>query len=120
MVYVKNVVEAIIKSMENGKNNEIYNITDHSKLQVKEFLSDLLATENVSIPDKSTPSFIAKPAASMIEKVWRVFGLKSYPPLTRFDLSFIAMNRQYKTEKAISELGYVPVFSTADGIKDMK
>jgi 2-alkyl-3-oxoalkanoate reductase len=120
MVYVKNVVEAIIKAIDYGKNNEIYNITDHSKLQVKEFLSDLLATENVSIPNKNTPSYIAKPAASMIEKVWQVLGLKGYPPLTRFDLSFIAMNRQYKTDKAISELGYVPVFSTADAIKDMK
>src|SRR5690606_20249519 len=32
MVYVKNVVEGIVMAMSNGKNNEIYNITDHSKL----------------------------------------------------------------------------------------
>jgi nucleoside-diphosphate-sugar epimerase len=120
MVYVKNVVEAITKTIDNGNNNEIYNITDHSKLSVKEFLSDLMATEHVDISKKSTPSFIAKPAASIVEKIWRVLGIKSYPPLTRFDLSFIAMNRQYKTEKAINELKYKPIFTTAEAIKDMK
>lgn len=120
MVYVKNVVEAITKAIDNGKNNAIYNITDHSKLKVNEFLSDLMATENVSIPKKSTPSFIAKPAAALIEAIWRVLGIKSYPSLTRFDLSFIAMNRQYKTEKAIQELGYNPIYTTADAIKEMK
>ncbi|MCC5918028.1 MAG: NAD(P)-dependent oxidoreductase [Cryomorphaceae bacterium] len=120
MVYVKNVVEGIIKAINNGNNNEIYNITDHSKLSVKEFLSDLMATINVVISKKSTPSFIAKPAASIVEKIWRVLGIKSYPPLTRFDLSFIAMNRQYKTEKARNELKYKPIFSTAEAIKEMK
>jgi 2-alkyl-3-oxoalkanoate reductase len=120
MVYVKNVVEAITRAIDYGKNNEIYNITDHSKLKVIEFLSDLMATENVAISRKSTPSFIAKPAASMVEKIWRVLGIKSYPPLTRFDLSFIAMNRQYKTEKAISELNYKPIYSTEDALKEMR
>ncbi|MCL6260914.1 NAD(P)-dependent oxidoreductase [Aquiflexum sp. TKW24L] len=119
MVYVKNVVEAITKAFENGKNNGIYNITDHSKLKAIEFLSDLMATENVSISKKNTPSFIAKPAASIVEIIWKVFGNNSYPPLTRFDLSFIAMNRQYKTEKAINELNYKPIYSTVDALKEM-
>lgn len=78
MVYVKNVVEAITKAFENGKNNGIYNITDHSKLKAIEFLSDLMATENVSISKKNTPSFIAKPAASIVEIIWKVFGNNSY------------------------------------------
>lgn len=120
MVYVKNVVEAISKAIDNGKNNEIYYITDHSKLKVKEFLSTLMASENISIPNKNTPSFIAKPAAWLIENIWRLFRIKKYPPLTRFDLSFIAMNRQYRTEKAINELKYKPIFTTAEAIKDMK
>lgn len=120
MVYVKNVVEAITKAFENGNNNGIYNITDHSKLKVNEFLSDLMATENVSISKKSTPSLIAKPAAWVVEKIWRVFRIKSYPPLTRFDLSFIAMNRQYKTKKAINELNYKPLYSTTDSLNEMR
>jgi nucleoside-diphosphate-sugar epimerase len=120
MVYVKNVVEGIVMAMSNGKNNEIYNITDHSKLTVKAFLSDLMATENVSIPNKNTPSFIAKPAASIVEKLWKIFKLKSYPPLTRFDLSFIAMNRQYKTTKAINELKYKPIYNTEDALNEMR
>jgi nucleoside-diphosphate-sugar epimerase len=119
MVYVKNVVEAITKAIDNGKNNEIYNITDHSKLKVKEFLTDLMATENISISKKNTPSIIAKPVASIVEKIWKIFGLKNYPPLTRFDLSFIAMNRQYKTEKAINQLNYKPIYRTYDALKEM-
>lgn len=78
-----------------------------------------MATENVSIPKKNTPSFIARPAASIVEKIWKVLGLKGHPPLTRFDLSFIAMNRQYKTEKADNELNYQPIYSTVDALKEM-
>jgi len=120
MVYVKNVVEAIMKSLIHGKNNGIYNITDHSPQMANNFFTQLMHTENVTISNKSMPSSLAKPVAALVEKIWKTFGLKSYPPLTRFDLSFIAMNRKYKTEKAISELHYQPVYTTAQALEEMK
>lgn len=119
MVYVKNVVEGIMKALVNGRNNEIYNITDHSQLNAKQFLTSLMSTENVAIPSKSIPSYLAKPISAIVENIWRTFNLKSYPLLTRFDLSFIAMNRRYRTEKAVQELDYKPIYSTTDAIADM-
>jgi nucleoside-diphosphate-sugar epimerase len=119
MVYVKNVVEAIVKSLTNGKNNGIYNITDHSELTAKEFFSALMATQNITISDRSIPTVIAKPAASIIETIWRVFKINTNPPLTRFELSLLAMNRKYKTEKAIQELGYHPIYSTKQALEEM-
>lgn len=119
MVYVKNVVEAITKAIDYGNNNEIYNITDHSKLKVNEFLSDLMATVNVSIPNKSLPSFIAKPTAAITEAIWKFLGIKKHPPLTRFDLSFIAMNRRYSSEKSKSELNYIPIYTTEQALNEM-
>ncbi|HNT51394.1 MAG TPA: hypothetical protein PKK67_12450, partial [Cyclobacteriaceae bacterium] len=113
-------VEAIMKSLIHGKNNGIYNITDHSPQMANNFFTQLMHTENVTISNKSMPSSLAKPVAALVEKIWKTFGLKSYPPLTRFDLSFIAMNRKYKTEKAISELHYQPVYTTAQALEEMK
>lgn len=120
MVYVENVVEAIVKAFDNGKNNSVYNVTDHSCLTAKQFFTDLMALENVTIAEKSIPSFIAKPIASIVESIWKLLGLKTNPLLTRFDLSFLAMNRQYKTDKSINELGYKPIYSTEQALNEMK
>ncbi|MDO4666244.1 MAG: NAD(P)-dependent oxidoreductase [Streptococcus sp.] len=120
MVHVDNVAEAISLSCVNGKDKDIFFITDDAAKSVKTFLTDLLDTQSITIPDKSIPSFIAKPLARIIENIWRTLHLRSYPPLTSFDLSFIAMNRKYRINAAKTILGYKPIVTYQEGLKGMK
>jgi nucleoside-diphosphate-sugar epimerase len=120
MVYVKNVAVAIVKAIDHGKDNGIYYVTDHCSLTAKKFLTDLLATIDIEIPDKSIPLFVAKPVAWLVEYLWKIFRIASYPPLTRFDLSFLSMNRQYKIDKSLNELHYKPIYTTEEALGEMK
>jgi hypothetical protein len=58
--------------------------------------------------------------AAGIEAVWRLLGLKSTPPLSRFQLDFIALPRRYDLGKSQRELGYKPVRTFEQGIAEMQ
>ncbi|OFI46050.1 hypothetical protein BG262_06080 [Floricoccus penangensis] len=120
MVHAKNVAEAIALACNKGKDKDIFYVTDDEPKLAKKFFYDLLLTQGVTIPDKSMPGVILRPIASFVEFIWRTFKIKSYPPLDRFDLSFLAMPRSYRIDKIKKVLGYKPIISFEDGLKEMK
>ena len=119
-VHVKNVVHAIVLSLTKGNNKSIYNITDDSQTTAKEFLSSLIETKGIKVPDKNMPGFIASLAAVTVEFFWKLFGINSAPPLSKFELSFVYMPRRYNIQKIKNELGYKPIISIAEGLIEMK
>jgi nucleoside-diphosphate-sugar epimerase len=66
------------------------------------------------------PSSIAGLAARIVEGVWKMFGIASQPPLTRFELSFVSMPRRYNIAAAMEELGYIPRISFEQGLLEMQ
>ncbi len=119
-VHIKNAVEAIVLSLSKGENKSIYNVTDDSPTTARQFLTSLIETKGVNVPDKSMPGIIASAAAVIVESVWRFFGIQSAPPLSRFELAFVNMPRRYNIMKIKNELGYRPVISVEKGLKEMK
>ncbi len=120
MVHVDNVAEAIALSCYKGKDKDIFYVTDDDPKFARVFFSDLLETQGTTISDKSISESIARPLAALVEFIWKTFKIKSYPPLDRFDLSFVAMARSYKIDKIKKELGYKPVMSYQKGLEEMK
>ena len=60
------------------------------------------------------------PLAAGVEAAWRLLGLKSVPPLSRFQLDFVALPRRYDLGKSRRELGYRPVRTFEQGIAEMQ
>ena len=120
MVHVDNVVEAIRLALTQGHSGQVYWVTDGRPSSVREFLGALLRARGVEVPDKSMPGRLARPVAAGVEAVWRLLGLKSVPPLSRFQIDFIALPRRYDLEKSKRELGYQSVRSFAQGIAEMQ
>jgi 2-alkyl-3-oxoalkanoate reductase len=118
-VHVDNVVEAIICALSKGRHKGIYNITDDEAKTTRELISALAATQGVSAPDKTMPGSAVGIAVWLIEVVWKLFGIKSVPPLTRFELAFVNMPRRYNIASAKEELGYRPRISFAQGLEEM-
>ena len=65
---------------------------------------------------RSVPSAVARPAARMIEGVWRILGIKRAPPMTRFAIDMMSSTVTVKTERARRELGYAPVIAVEEGL----
>ena len=119
MVHVDNVAEAIALACEKGTDKGIYFVTDDNSQPIKEFLIKLFKTQGVDAPNKNIPKWLATILASIVEKIWRGLNLKSDPPLTKFDLSFVSMGRRYKIDKIKNDLGYKPIITEAEGLKKM-
>jgi nucleoside-diphosphate-sugar epimerase len=120
MVHVDNVVEAIMLSLVKGADKSIYYVTDNNPLPVREFLGKLLATTGVEPPKKNINGKIASMAARITETLWKVFGVRSAPPLSRFELAFVSQPRRYKLDRIRKDLGYVPIRSLEDGLKTLR
>jgi len=119
-VHVENVVNAIICALVNGQDKGIYFITDENPKPVREIFNQLLATRRITPSRKNKSSFLVKLAANLAEFWWKLFRLKSRPPITHFEWSFIALPRRYNIQRAKSELGYHPVISEKMGLAEMK
>jgi len=120
MVYVDNAADAIVLACEKGTDKNVYFVTDDNTQTVKEFLSKLFIAQGVNTPEKSIPKLFAGIAATGLETLWRIFNIQKQPPITRFDLAFVAMSRKYYIEKIKRDLGYRPVVSEQQGMEIMK
>ncbi|MCP3871680.1 MAG: SDR family NAD(P)-dependent oxidoreductase [Desulfobacteraceae bacterium] len=59
-------------------------------------------------------------AATIFEFVYRLFNIKSDPPLTRFGVEGLSKSHWFNISKAKKDLGYYPKVSTQEGLKRLK
>lgn len=120
ITHVDNVVEGLVLGAANGRGGEAYFVTDGEPVVFREFVTALLTTQGVAMPDRSIPAWVAGPAATVCEGLWRALPLPGEPPLTRFAFWLSSQECTIEIGKARSELGYQPVKSRADGLAEMR
>ena len=119
-VHIDNLVHGISLAIKKGKGGEIYFITDDEIITFKEFLTKLLATQNINPPAKSISGKISGFMALVFEKIWRIFHVKGEPPITRFAADIMTVNCTINIEKAKRELQYQPIISIEEGMGELK
>lgn len=119
MVHVENVVAAICLALTVGEGGQVYFVTDDRAMPAQVFLTALLRGQGVTFPTASIPSVVARPLAAVVEWLWRAMRRSSVPPLSRFQLDFIALPRRYRIDKIKRDLGYRPVYSLDQGLQEM-
>jgi len=118
--HVKNVCAGLIACAERGRGGEIYFLTDGEPVEVRAFLTELLETQGVTPGDGALPYWVARAAAWSAEAVWRLFGKKGEPPVTRSAVRLIGDEVTVDDTKARRELGYAPVVTRAAGLEEMR
>lgn len=114
--HVKNVAHAVELALTRGVPGHAYFIADAGTRTVHDFLSAYLQTAGVDLGEKSMPKVVARPAARFVEGVWRLFGVRSQPPLTRFAVDMMSSTVTVSSARAENELGYAPILSVEDGL----
>ena len=118
--HVDNTVEGLILGATRGRPGEVYFVTDGDPVVFREFVSELLQTQDAEPPSRSLPAWLAGSLAVTGETTWRLLRLSSRPPLTRFAYWASAQECTIRIDKARSELGYEPVKSRPDGLAELR
>ena len=117
--HIANFVHAVTLALTHGRGGEAYFITDDSTTTVREFLTALLKTQGLTMPNISIPSPLARGLGWMLEGVWKRLRLKSEPPLTHFAAAMASSECTIRIDKARAELGYTPVISREEGLTQL-
>jgi nucleoside-diphosphate-sugar epimerase len=118
--HVRNVCEGLLRAAERGRPGEIYFVTDGAPVEFKAFITELLGTQGVSIPDKAAPRGVVKALAAFAEALWTVLPLRGEPPVTRQAVALAGEEVTVNDAKARRELGYVGKVSREEGLAELR
>ena len=117
--HIDNLVYAIELALTHGRGGQAYFILDDGVRSMKEIIGGIAHARGITLPDKSIPAGVADAIGSTCEFVWRTFGLRGDPPLTRFSAMILSRDSILKDDKARAEMGYRPVISVEQGLADL-
>jgi nucleoside-diphosphate-sugar epimerase len=118
--HVDNTVEGLLLAAEQGRGGRAYFVTDGGPAVFREFVGDLIATQGVTPPEGSVPTPVARALAAAGETAWKLLPLPGAPPLTRFASWVASQECTLDDHRARAELGYVPVTSREDGMRELR
>jgi nucleoside-diphosphate-sugar epimerase len=117
--HVRNAVEGLILAAERGRPGEIYFVTDGPPVPFRTFITRMLETQGVRPGTRSLPRRVAWRIASIVEAIWRTFGIHATPPISRMVVKMMGEEVTIDDGKARRELGYAGRVSFEDGIREM-
>jgi nucleoside-diphosphate-sugar epimerase len=103
-----------------GAPDRPYFFADGDTSTLKDFSTALLATRGMPPVKRTAPFALAWRMAGLMEGAWRLFGIRSKPPVTRQTLRMIGQDFTVDISKARRDLGYAPIISRAEGLARMR
>jgi nucleoside-diphosphate-sugar epimerase len=117
--HVRNACEGLVRAAERGRPGEVYFVTDGEPVEVRGFLTAMLATQGVDPGARSVPRGVAYAAATLAEGLWTLVGRASPPPAQRTAILLIGQQVTVRDDKARRELGYSPVITREAGLQEL-
>lgn len=117
--HIDNLSHAIKLALKQGESKQCYFIIDEGAVEMKHFMSSLLKTAGVDIPDKSISKGFIRAMAVVVEGCWNFFGIQSAPPVGKFPANIMSAEFTVNSDKAERGLAYQPVISREQGLKEL-
>ncbi len=112
LIYVDDMVDALVLALKHEAKNEIFNIADGDPKTYREVYQDISDALGVEMPTKTVPVFLAKFLARLKEKRGKADTTTKVSSITR-----LVRNRIVDISKARKVLGYDPKYDFKTGIK---
>ena len=117
--HIDNTVEGLWLAATKAPAGGVYFVTDGEPTVFRDFITEWVGTQGVSIPDKSVPPGVARAAAASAERIWRLLKRPGSPPLTRFAVWVSSQECTIDIGRAERELDYRPVTSREQGLAEL-
>jgi nucleoside-diphosphate-sugar epimerase len=118
--HVDNTVHGLILGAERGKPGGVYFVTDGEPVVFRDFITELVGTQGVEVPDRNMPAPIAKFASGLCEAAWRALPLRGVPPVTRIAVWLSSLETTIDISRAEDDLGYEPVRTADEGMRELR
>lgn len=118
--HVDNLVHALVLALEKGRAGRVYFVSDGDPVPFRDFVTELLETQQVKAPTRVVPRWLAKGLTSVSSVVETVSGGKNAGPLPLQTFALMAHEVTVNDTRAREELGYVPVMARAKGLEELK
>jgi nucleoside-diphosphate-sugar epimerase len=117
--HIDNTVEGLWLAATRAAAGGVYFVTDGQPVVFRDFITAMLATQGVEVPDKTAPKGLATAAAVLGERIWRLAGRSGSPPLTRFAVWVATQECTLDISRARAEMGYEPRTTRAQGLAEL-
>ena len=115
-VYVGNVVALVDAMIGNADSfGNTYNIADPQDTTIRQVVERVSDHIGVPQPTKVIPKPVALGLATVFELAYRLFKVKTAPPISRKKLTFVGRSRSVDAKRAFALIGRKP-FSFEEGI----
>jgi nucleoside-diphosphate-sugar epimerase len=118
--HVDNVVEGLVLGATKVRPGGVYFVTDGDPVVFREFVTELLGTQGVEVPDKEAPAGLVRTIAPAVEGLWGLLRRPGPPPVTRLTYWLSAQECTIDISRAREELGYAPVRTRAEGLAELR
>jgi nucleoside-diphosphate-sugar epimerase len=124
-IYVDNAADVHIlafqKLMENPSlSGNIYFVSQDDPVSKWKMADAFLDAAGLAPINGHISTKTAYIAGSMFEFVYKLFNIKTEPPITKFAAKELATSHWFNISKAKKDLGYSPRISTKEGLKRLK
>jgi len=124
-IFVENAALAHVNALQELSGparcaGKAYFVTNNEPMPQGEIIGKLLAAIGINVRIRAVPVNLAKGAGAICETAWRIMGLKSEPPVTRFSVEQLATAHWFDTRAAERDFGYRPTISIEQGLEHLR
>jgi nucleoside-diphosphate-sugar epimerase len=120
LCHVDNLVHAILLAADSPKSlGQAYNVTDGSGIGWREYVNSLADAIGSKRPGIALPHLFAYFLGSLMEGYGKLMRMGTRPLLTRMAAEIFCTTQEFSIEKIKRDLGYAPIVSFKDFLKDL-
>jgi nucleoside-diphosphate-sugar epimerase len=118
--HIESLAQGLVLAAESpGASGQTFHMTDGEEITAREAVDALAAVMGVPSARFSLPFGAVYGIAALIEGAARLAGRTTPPRMTRYGVRLVACHCRYDIGKARRELGYEPVVTFREGIKQL-
>jgi nucleoside-diphosphate-sugar epimerase len=124
-VYIDNAALAHLQAAEklypgSPVAGKAYFITQDEPLPVADLINKILAAADLPPVEKTIPVQVAYIAGMILEFIYKIFRIKSEPPMTRFVARQLSTPHWFNISAARRDFGYEPEISIEQGMRNLR
>jgi len=125
-VYIDNAARAHLLALEQLESHpevvggKTYFISNDEPKTQRQIITGLLRAAGIDVDIQTISPRFAIAAGTLIETGWKLFGLKSEPPITRWSAEHLSTAHWYDISAAKRDLGYSVDISISQGLEILK